>query len=610
MELPSLTPAGWLDLAKKHGEEPIQGYDTCLLGLEQYPDDWRLKLEAVVNLAKAGATEIARAKFEAFGLASVREFDVLSVSGRLLREQALATAEIPRRQTVLRQGAAVFREAATLAETGGIEAHNAAVDAAALLVLAGDGEEGRSLASTTAAALRERSTTAAKSDGPRILDCLIRALLIARDFDQARDLVPAARQLRDGLAESLAGMVRQLSPIAGQSPQGQSLIDSLRPDPIMHYTGHIISGPGWRNDRFPQDDEHTVAARIADCLDRTPVTAAYGALAAGADILFAEALLSRNVPLHVVLPFCLDDFIDLSVRPSGAGWIGRFSNCLSRATSIRYSTEDRHLGHDHLFEYGSQLAMGLTVLMADRLQTTPLQLALWDGIPTSGVAGTVKNLWIWERAGHRRRVISSGAALPDRSVADYQPPAPPSELRMTRAMLFGDVKGFSKLSDRDIPEFAKVVMGGLASIIDGHQEQLALKNSWGDGIFLVFEDAGRAADCALAMQEHLSDLDLAAAGLPSHIALRIGAHLGPTYKIDDPILGRPNYYGSHVSRAARIEPVTPEGHVYVSEPFAAVLALHNAGAFACDYVGQTATAKDFGVQRLFLLRRRQPRRPA
>jgi len=64
-----------------------------------------------------------------------------------------------------------------------------------------------------------------------------------------------------------------------------------------------------------------------------------------------------------------------------------------------------------------------------------------------------------------------------------------------------------------------------------------------------------------------------------------------------------NFFGAHVSRAARIEPVTPEGFVYVTETLAAVLALHNADQFACHYVGITKAAKDYGEMRMFLLTR-------
>ena len=61
--------------------------------------------------------------------------------------------------------------------------------------------------------------------------------------------------------------------------------------------------------------------------------------------------------------------------------------------------------------------------------------------------------------------------------------------------------------------------------------------------------------------------------------------------------------GSHVSRTARIEPVTPPGSVFVTEPFAAALELAES-PFRCDYVGHLPAAKDFGRLRMYRLRRR------
>ena len=59
--------------------------------------------------------------------------------------------------------------------------------------------------------------------------------------------------------------------------------------------------------------------------------------------------------------------------------------------------------------------------------------------------------------------------------------------------------------------------------------------------------------------------------------------------------------GSHVSRTARIEPVTPPAAVYVTEPFAAALALAGADRLACDYVGHMPAAKDYGRLRMYRL---------
>lgn len=41
------------------------------------------------------------------------------------------------------------------------------------------------------------------------------------------------------------------------------------------------------------------------------------------------------------------------------------------------------------------------------------------------------------------------------------------------------------------------------------------------------------------------------------------------------------------------EPRTPEGEVYATDAFAALLALQPASGLTCEYVGRVTTAKDF-----------------
>ena len=71
----------------------------------------------------------------------------------------------------------------------------------------------------------------------------------------------------------------------------------------------------------------------------------------------------------------------------------------------------------------------------------------------------------------------------------------------------------------------------------------------------------------------------------------------------DPVLDALAFMGSHVSRTARVEPVTPLGAVYVTEPFAAALVLDGGSQFVCEYVGRMPAAKDYGELRMYRLRR-------
>jgi class 3 adenylate cyclase len=74
------------------------------------------------------------------------------------------------------------------------------------------------------------------------------------------------------------------------------------------------------------------------------------------------------------------------------------------------------------------------------------------------------------------------------------------------------------------------------------------------------------------------------------------------FPIYDPVMTGGAFMGSHVSRTARIEPVTPPGEVYVTEAFAAALALAGSD-YGCDYVGHMPAAKDYGRLRMYRLRR-------
>ncbi len=97
--------------------------------------------------------------------------------------------------------------------------------------------------------------------------------------------------------------------------------------------------------------------------------------------------------------------------------------------------------------------------------------------------------------------------------------------------------------------------------------------------------------------------------LPESLALRLSGHMGPVFSVDDPVRGSRTFAGTHISRAARVEPVTPPGAVYVTEPFAADLELSGSGELRCDYVGQMPTAKDYGRLRMYRLRRQVAKGP-
>lgn len=104
---------------------------------------------------------------------------------------------------------------------------------------------------------------------------------------------------------------------------------------------------------------------------------------------------------------------------------------------------------------------------------------------------------------------------------------------------------------------------------------------------------GRTLDDLVATDVHLprAQLDEWLHSPGNIVSLRIALHAGPVYEFQDPITGDRTYGGSHVNRAARIEPITPPGQVYASEGFAALSAVRCPDSFVCEYAGQTPLAK-------------------
>jgi class 3 adenylate cyclase len=175
--------------------------------------------------------------------------------------------------------------------------------------------------------------------------------------------------------------------------------------------------------------------------------------------------------------------------------------------------------------------------------------------------------------------------------------------RVVHAILFGDFRWFSSLTDEQSVTFANRILGMVADVVRRHQDDVLFRNTWGDGITLVLTDAVAAASFALDLQDAIAAFDLESEGLPAYLALRLGGHLGPVNRIYDPVLETTAFTGSHVSRTARIEPVTPPAAVYVTEAFAAALELAGDHELNCDYVGHMDAAKGYGQLRMYRLRR-------
>ena len=589
--------------------ELIEAYDLSQKLLVASPGDLSLQHLAVLALARSGAIRRARESYQGHRLGeaidgeldSDLKIDIAALGARIAKDEALS-ADPSIRAPLLEFAAEAYE--GIFRRTG--RAYPA-INAATLWLLAGQLRKAQALSKEVVKICR----TGERGSG---LDRYFsyaneaEANLILGDLNAAKAALAVAGAGHRGDMSALATTRRELKLICDARGIPREILAPLSVRTVIHYAGHVI-GP-----RFPGNEEARVRRQIDESLERLGVGFGYGSLAAGSDIIFVEALLARGADVHLTLPFATAEFRNVSVRPFGEDWVRRFEKCLECAKTVTLATAGEYRGDDTLFGYADRIAMGLALVRARFLDTSVHQIAVWDRVHRHGtsnkVAGTAASVSLWKRCQLPSAIISPHRARqpvrerrPDRR-AGLHHKAPAG--REIRAFLFCDVKGFSQLHEHQLPAFEREVLGRFARVLAHYRKQILFRNTWGDGLYVVASDVEHAAGCALDLLDELAAFNPEEQGLPAYMGIRIGGHFGPVYRLRDPILRRWNYLGSHVSLAAMIEPVTPAGTTYVTEAFAAALALQTDSAFECEYAGQVAAAKQYGTLRMYALRRKHP----
>jgi class 3 adenylate cyclase len=293
---------------------------------------------------------------------------------------------------------------------------------------------------------------------------------------------------------------------------------------------------------------------------------AYSLGATLADLEFLERTQKAGGQTYVVLAYNEEQFVRDHAAAAGDEWNTLYWKVRAAATDVIVCTNHKLKFGNIDAEYALDVMCGLAGIRARQLGT---------------------------------ELKSEGKRL------DAAPNAPLSQFPIARrAMIFADVFHFSRLSDEEMPAFLTEVMARVAALSRNAEVKPEFQNTWGDGLFFVFKSVAEAGRFALKLVSSIAAIDHEAAGLRVKPALRIGLHAGPVYTYSDELIGRENYIGSHVNRAARIEPVTPPGKIYASDAFAALATLEAAGQFRFDYVGRRPLAKDFGAYPMYQLRGR------
>ncbi len=619
--------------------EPLFAQDVAAAGLaDHFADaalrhDVRLRQVLALALLRSGVPDRARTILAGLHEEGCCDGETLGLLAQVEREAWLESGQERFLRASLAWWLEGFRSADPERDADG--AIDTGINAAATAMLAGDPALARSLAAEVRAVCDRRLF---RSEDYRARAALGEAALILGEWEVAETEYFGAMELAGDRHADVASTRRQARLLLGHLGQDSHRFDhALAVPAVVAFTGYGVDTADRQRPGFPPELEPAVRAAIVERLDRVKAGFGYASAAGGADLVFLEAMLDRGGEIHVVLPCARDAFVAQSVAIGGdLRWVARFEAVLGRAARV-VQAGGAPGGADPVDRiFANRMLDGLSRLRATALEADWQALAVRDGSPE----GTVDPVSCWlapeiqpqiiDLAALTARVLGpgtpdpwpgtdgsvprlelllaaplSGPPLVELEVAAAGPSPVPSATGLRRelkAFLFADAVGYSALQEEQIPHFVTHFLGAVGDLIASTPVQPELLNTWGDALYMVFGTATEAGAFALALRGLAGRSDWHAVGLPAHTSFRIALHAGPAFMFTDPVTGRLNCSGTQVSRAARMEPITPAGEVYASEDFAVLAAAERAPDFRCDYVGRTPLAKGYGTFPTYHLR--------
>jgi len=550
--------------------------DLAARGLREHPGSAPLEYAQLLAFARAGAGHEAETRLQALRqsgrLDSIADpglrNNFAALAARLLKDRA--TEAEPAEQALLAARAAAAYEDVYL-QSG--ESYPA-INAATLWRIAGDA--GRAVKMVHAAL----ASVATERESYWTLATIAEARMLLGDEPGAAAAFQAAVAAGAGRLSDIASTRRQLAWLAGIIGLGNKVVAAIPAPQVVHWLASPLNDP---------DAVVELPAGIQTSARDGPGLLAYGSILSAADLAIGEALLLRDAKLHLVLPCAADICRGLLATRGGSAAMARFDRLLSEARAVSEVTE--------------------VTLEGDPEEMTVLRLALIQARGLAMLRGAYLSTSVrvlLATPGHTDlRELSPGTTDLDRLLAGWPDLGRADSIwsgRQARALVFGDVKGFSSISEKEHVAFLRVIVGGFADALATLNGAVEYAETAGDGLYVVLTDVATAVRACHALHRAVVGPRLLAAGLPEDLGLRLSAHVGPVFHGLDRVTGREKFFGKEVIRTARIEPITPPGETYVTEQFASALCCVTGGIYDCEYVGRQPMAKGFGECRMYTLR--------
>ena len=590
----------------RHRSQPFLVFEIASEGMECESCDEKTSIDlshaAALSLARTGATESAQNQLNELIEGGHQDAMTFCLLGRLQKDQAYKAKGEKERERHL-QSAFSFYSSATELEP---ENYYPLINTATVAFLLGKESEAVSIAERVAEICREKLS---ESDDYWMHASLGEAELLLGNIDQAKAHYSIAAESVGHDFSSLQSMRSQVHQILAARDMDTSLLDSAFPMPrIVVFSGHRIDEPDRDPVRFPDASLPSVTKAISKTIEDWKPLIAYSCAAPGGDLVFCEAVLESGNELRLVLPFDLENFRRYIVESSDESWLKRFEQVINRATSVVVATHGEYneeIQGPAIYDFVNRIILGLALFEAQFLETPLQTMVLWDGLCAPAVGGTADCIALWKSVGlSLDAIIDPSGTQPSNppSFEDVKDLMPQEGIpQQTKAILFADVVGYSKLEDYELPYYYNHFLQLVADEINQLDFNPVTSNSWGDAFYFVFDSVREAGMFALEFNRAIERQDWVPKSTGRPLRFRIALNAGPVFELSDPVTGTTNFTGQHTNRAARIEPIVQEGQIYVSEYFAALAAFEQVTEFSLDYVGYRPLPKNYGSNRVFIL---------
>lgn len=551
--------------------------------IEQEVLDPQIIYLAILSLARSGAYELARNYWHRYGNLLPKTEENMALNARLLKDEFKHAHNhktgIDARDEYLR--ISQLNHTATSSYP--------LINAATLSLLLGDIDQAHELAHQVLEICKSE-----RQDYWRLVT-EAEASLLLNEVSNAESLLIRAGQLVNINQSDLNTTFQQLLLICQANQIDEKVLLAIKPPSIAHYTGHMIYGVGSSIGIDP-DDEVLLRHKAEALIKQQPISIAYGALACGADIIFAEVLIECESELHVVLPFEIEVFVKISVLPGGENWKQRFYRLLSKASSVKIVSQVVHSDLGLLFQLNTDYAIGLTLLHARQLHTRAIQLSMFNGIDTDLKAGTAADVKRWQKLGYQSFTITTPKPRQKVKPVSYPESLLCSELQENKVFIVAKIVQYSKIPEAELPEFIDLCAARLNKHIQPYIDHPDALEMWGDSFLFTLDNIEKAANLSTQVTHSLS-LDEEQDG--NAIGLQIFIHSGLVFHNEKSMLGKQRFYGKNILKTGKMLANLPINSIYVSEDYAAQLILEAPDKYRYCYAGQQVLSDHADTFRLY-----------